>query len=144
MNAVTLKDAKLNLERLVEDVIANVEPTIVVTESGEQVVFLPLAEYNSWKETLYLLSNPANAEHLRRSIAEAQAAFRTLFGLTPVSEPIVDPIQQARVCVLASGSPSGLLLENRLLPRLRPTPRRCRRRAPRGRALRRPRPQPRA
>lgn len=73
MNAVTLKDAKLNLEQLVERVIADAEPTIVVTESGEQVVFLPLDEYNSWKETLYLLSNPANAEHLRRSIAHAQA-----------------------------------------------------------------------
>lgn len=73
MNAVTLKDAKLNLERLVEQVIADAEPTIIVTESGEQVVFLPLDEYNSWKETLYLLANPANADHLRRSIAEAQA-----------------------------------------------------------------------
>lgn len=73
MNAVTMKEAKRNLEQLVEQVIADAEPTIVVTESGEQVVFLPLDEYNSWKETLYLLSNPANAEHLRRSIAEAQA-----------------------------------------------------------------------
>jgi antitoxin YefM len=71
MNAVTLKDAKLHLEQLVEKAIANAEPTIIVTVSGEQVVFLSLDEYNSWKETLYLLANPANAEHLRRSIAEA-------------------------------------------------------------------------
>jgi antitoxin YefM len=34
---------------------------------------MPLDEFNSWKETLYLLSNPANAAHLRRSIAEAKA-----------------------------------------------------------------------
>ncbi|HZF12587.1 MAG TPA: type II toxin-antitoxin system prevent-host-death family antitoxin [Thermoanaerobaculia bacterium] len=73
MNAVTLKDAKLHLEQLVEQVIADAEPTIVVTETGGQVVFLPLDEYNSWKETLYLLSNPANADHLRQSIAEARA-----------------------------------------------------------------------
>jgi antitoxin YefM len=73
MNAVTLKEAKLRLEQLVEQVIADAEPTIVITESGEQVVFLPLDQYNSWKETLYLLANPANADHLRRSIAEAQA-----------------------------------------------------------------------
>lgn len=73
MNAVTLKEAKRNLEQLVEQVIADAEPTIVVTESGDQVVFLPLDEYNSWKETLYLLSNPANADHLRRSIAEAES-----------------------------------------------------------------------
>jgi len=73
MNAITLKEAKLNLEQVVEKVIANAEPTIIVTESGEQVVFLPLDEYNSWRETLYLLANPVNAEHLQRSIAEAQA-----------------------------------------------------------------------
>lgn len=73
MNAVTLKEAKLNLEQLVEQVIADAEATIVVTESGDKVVLLPLDEYNSWKETLYLLANPANADHLRRSIAKAQS-----------------------------------------------------------------------
>jgi antitoxin YefM len=73
MNAVTLKDDKLNLEELVEQVIADAEATIVVTKSGDRVVVLPLDEHNSWKETLYLLSNPANTDHLRRSIAEAKA-----------------------------------------------------------------------
>ncbi|HEV7785606.1 MAG TPA: type II toxin-antitoxin system prevent-host-death family antitoxin [Thermoanaerobaculia bacterium] len=73
MNAVTLKSASLNLEQLVEQVIADAESTIVVTESGARVVLVPFDEYNSWKETHYLLSNPANADHLRRSIAEAQA-----------------------------------------------------------------------
>ena len=32
---------------------------------------MSLDEFNSWQETLYLLSNPANAEHLRESIAQA-------------------------------------------------------------------------
>ncbi len=73
MNAVTLKEAEFNLKRLAEQVIADAEPTIVVLENGDGVVLLPLDEYNSWKETLYLLANPANADYLRRSIAEAQA-----------------------------------------------------------------------
>ncbi len=73
MNAVTLKEAELKLRELVEQVIADAEPTIVVTDSGEQVVVLPLDEYNSWKETVYLLSSPANAEHLQRSIHEARS-----------------------------------------------------------------------
>ena len=74
MKAVTVKKAKLNLERLIEQVISDAEATIIVSDSGAQVVILPLDEYSSWKETLYLLANPANAEHLRRSLAEAEEA----------------------------------------------------------------------
>lgn len=73
MNAITLNEAKHNFEQIIEQVIADAEPTIVVTDSGQQVVVLSLDEFNSWKETLYLLANPANAAHLRQSIAEAEA-----------------------------------------------------------------------
>ncbi len=73
MQAVTLKDAKRNLPRLIEQVLADAEPRIVVTDTGEQVVVMPLDQFNSWKETLYLLSSPANAAHLRRSMAEAES-----------------------------------------------------------------------
>jgi PHD/YefM family antitoxin component YafN of YafNO toxin-antitoxin module len=62
MNAVTLENAKLHLERLVERVIADAEPTIVISESGDQVVMLPLDQYNSWKATLFPSANPDNAE----------------------------------------------------------------------------------
>ncbi len=73
MQAVTLNDANNNLPRLVAQVLADAEPRIVVNDDGEQVVLMPLDEFNSWKETIYLLSSPANAAHLRRSIAEAKA-----------------------------------------------------------------------
>lgn len=72
MNAVTVSEAKRNLEQLIAQVLSDSEPTIVVTESQQRVVLVSLDDYNSWKETLYLLSNPANAAHLRKSIAEAQ------------------------------------------------------------------------
>lgn len=73
MNAMTVQEAEQNLARLITRVVSDAEPTIVVSETGEQVVVIPLEEYNSWKETLYLLSNSANAAHLRTSIAEAQS-----------------------------------------------------------------------
>lgn len=73
MNAVTLNEAKQNLERIVEQVLADADSTIICTDAGQQVVLLPLDEFNSWKETLYLLSNPANAAHLLKSISEARA-----------------------------------------------------------------------
>jgi antitoxin YefM len=83
MQAVTLKEAKRTLPQLIEQVLADAEARIVVTDKGEQVVLMPLDEFNSWKETLYLLANPANAAHLRRSIAQAesgQAAQRELLA----------------------------------------------------------------
>lgn len=73
MNVVTVKEAKRNLDSLIEKVFSDAEPTIITTDSGQQIVLLSLDEFNSWQETAYLLSNPANAAHLRKSIAEAQS-----------------------------------------------------------------------
>lgn len=73
MRAVTAAEARRDLERLIARVVADAEPAILITEAGQQVVVLPLDDYNAWQETRYLLLNPANAEYLRRSIAEARA-----------------------------------------------------------------------
>jgi len=73
MQAVTLKVDKRFQPRHVEQVLADAEPRIVVTDQGGQVVLMLLDEFNSWKETLYLLGNPANAAHLRQSVAEAES-----------------------------------------------------------------------
>ena len=77
MNATTVNEAKRDLDDLIEQVNADAEPTIICGDQGQKAVLLPLEEFNSWQETLYLLSNPANAEHLRKSIAEAQAGKTT-------------------------------------------------------------------
>jgi len=73
MNAVTSKHASRDLDKLIEAVNDNADATIVITESGQQAVLVPLNEYNSWTETQYLLSNPANAKRLRTSIANIKA-----------------------------------------------------------------------
>jgi antitoxin YefM len=73
MNATTVKEAKKHLDSLIERVNADAEPTIICGDRGQKAVLLSLEEYNSWQETLSLLSNPVNAEHLRQSIAEAKA-----------------------------------------------------------------------
>ena len=73
MNATTVKEAKKHLDRLIEQVNADAEPTIICGDQGQKAVLLSLEEFNSWQETLYLLSNPVNAEHLYQSIAEAKA-----------------------------------------------------------------------
>ncbi|MBV6402345.1 MAG: Antitoxin YefM [Anaerolineales bacterium] len=72
MNMVTVNEAKRNLDSLIKKIFSDAEPTIITTETGQQIVLLSLDEFNSWQETAYLLSNPANAARLRKSIAEAQ------------------------------------------------------------------------
>jgi antitoxin YefM len=73
MQAVTLEVAQRDRPHLMEQVLADAEPRIVVSDTGQQVVLMPLDEFNTWKETLYLLANPTNAAHLRRGIAEAES-----------------------------------------------------------------------
>lgn len=73
MTAITINEAKENLEKIVTQVLTDDEPVILCNAAGEQVVVLPLEDFDSWKETIYLLSNPANVDHLRKSLEEAKA-----------------------------------------------------------------------
>jgi len=71
MNAVPTVQACKNLDNLTEQIISDAEPAILFNDKGKKAVLMSLDEFNAWQETLYLLSNPANAEHLRKSIQEA-------------------------------------------------------------------------
>jgi len=73
MDAITINQAKQNIDGFIDQVIADAEPTIICDDKGQKVVILSLDEFNSWQETLYLLSNPANADYLRKSIQEDES-----------------------------------------------------------------------
>ena len=73
MDAMTTKQAEEDLDGLIEQVIADVQPTILCNDKGSRAVLMSLDEFNSWQETFYLLSNPTNAAHLLGSIKSAQA-----------------------------------------------------------------------
>ena len=70
MQAVLIKDAHADFRKLADKVLSDAEPQIVIMETGQQVVVMPIDEFSSLQETEYLLSNPANAAHLRKSIQE--------------------------------------------------------------------------
>jgi antitoxin YefM len=73
MHTVTLDFAKQDLEAVVARVLANAEPTVVNTPTGASVVVIPFDDFAAWQETNYLLRTPANAEHLLKSVAEAES-----------------------------------------------------------------------
>lgn len=73
MNTVSYSDLRQHLKAHMDRICADRAPLLVTRQGGEAVVMLSLAEYESLEETLHLLRDPANAEHLRRSIADAEA-----------------------------------------------------------------------
>ena len=75
MNTTTISSAKQNLENLIRQVENDAEPILIVLDEDRKAVLISEREFNSWQETIYLLSNPANAEHLRKSLAEADSGL---------------------------------------------------------------------
>jgi antitoxin YefM len=73
MNILTFSEARASLKTVMDNVCKDHAPTVVSRVNGEHVVMLSLADFNSMKETLYLLSSPANANHLLESIAQLKA-----------------------------------------------------------------------
>jgi antitoxin YefM len=72
METVSYSELRQKLKAHMDRVCADHAPLLVTRQGGEAVVMLSLAEYESLEETLHLLSDPANAERLLRSIREAK------------------------------------------------------------------------
>jgi antitoxin YefM len=71
MDAKTLKEAKANIEMLMDEAVENHEPVIITREGKPPVVLVSLADWNSQQETEHLLRSPANRKRLLRSVGDA-------------------------------------------------------------------------
>jgi len=70
MNAIAYTDLRQNLKTYMDKVVQDCVPVIITRKNKDNVVLISIAEYNSLVETNYLLSNEANAEHLKKSITQ--------------------------------------------------------------------------
>ena len=70
MQVISYTQARKSLEAVIDQVIEDQEPALIGRREGGNVVLLPEQTYNSIQETLYLLSTPANARNLIRSVAQ--------------------------------------------------------------------------
>jgi antitoxin YefM len=82
MDTVSYSELRQNLKARMDKVCDDHAPVLVTRQNGEPVVMMSLSEYESLEETLHLLSSPANAERLLRSIAEAEACELTEHDLS--------------------------------------------------------------
>jgi antitoxin YefM len=72
MNVTTISNFRKDSKKYFDQVIDDQDVLLITRSDGQTIVAMPLEQYNSKKETDYLLANPANAEHLRRSLADAK------------------------------------------------------------------------
>ena len=73
MQVISYTDARNSLKAVIDKVIDDQAPTLIHRREGGNAVLLSEEAYTSMQETLYLLSNPANARALMRSVAQAKA-----------------------------------------------------------------------
>ena len=86
MDAVTYTFTRNNLAATMDKVVADHAPVIITRQNGEAVVMMSLEDFQSWEETAYLLSSPANARKLMKSIDEANRG-KLLRKALPASPP---------------------------------------------------------
>lgn len=70
METTNTKELRKNLKQILDSVSEDKVTLVINRSPQEDVIMLPLSEYNSWKETLYLLSTKKNRDKLEKSISE--------------------------------------------------------------------------
>jgi len=74
MQAVGYSQARNNLRSLIDNVCQNYDEVIITTKNNQSAVLLSKDEYDSMKETLYLLSSKNNRDRLLDAIDEIENA----------------------------------------------------------------------
>lgn len=73
MSQVSYTEFRAHLATYLDRVEEDRAELVVTRQNRPDIVVLPRAELNSIRETLYLLSTPANAKRLLDSVAELDA-----------------------------------------------------------------------
>ena len=72
MKSKTYTEAREKLSEIIERVCDDHEPYIITKRRDKTVVMMSLEDYDSLKETAYLLKSPKNARRLLESIKELE------------------------------------------------------------------------
>jgi antitoxin YefM len=73
MRTVTFSEARNNLKTVLDQVMDDVDYTIITRRDADDAVVISLDYFNSLLETVHLLRSPANAAHLAESIEQYRA-----------------------------------------------------------------------
>jgi antitoxin YefM len=70
MRIISFTEARNALKSVLDQVVNDADCAVITRRDSEDAVVMSLDFYNSLMETVYLLKNPANAEHLIKSIEQ--------------------------------------------------------------------------
>ena len=73
MKLLNYTEARNGLAEAMKHTVDNRDPITITRNGLGAVVMIAEEEYRSMQETLHLLSTPANAERIRRGLAEYEA-----------------------------------------------------------------------
>lgn len=72
MRIVSFTEARNGLKSVLDNVVNDVDYTVITRRDAEDAVVMSMEHYNSLMETVHLLKSPANAAHLSKSIEQFQ------------------------------------------------------------------------
>lgn len=90
MRIINFSDARNSLRAVIDQVVEDADVTVIARRDAPDAVLMSFDHYSSLMETVHLLSSPANAAHIAKSIAQARsgkAKGRELIGNPEAEEP---------------------------------------------------------
>ena len=91
MKVISFSETGNDLHAVLDQAAQADEALTVLREDGSSLVILTLAQYNGLMETSHLLSSPANAAHLAKSLAELRAGQVAEHELIEVIDSCAQP-----------------------------------------------------
>lgn len=73
MRVVSFSEARNNLKQVIDEVVDDLDFTVISRRDAPDAVVMSLETFNSWRETVHLLGTPANAAHLAKSIKQLRS-----------------------------------------------------------------------
>lgn len=77
MKTMTYSESRARYAEVLDSVVNDREEVVITRAGREPAVIVSLEDYESLKETAYLLRSPANARRLLESIDELEAGHGT-------------------------------------------------------------------
>ena len=86
MKIMTYTESRARYAEVLDQVVNDREEIVITRQGHGSVVMIALDEYESLMETVYLMQSPANARHLRESIARHRAGEGVVHDLIELDE----------------------------------------------------------